>query len=319
MKKIAVLTSGGDAPGMNAAIRAIVRQGIFYGIDVYGIRNGYVGLMDKDFYRLDLESVRDIIYRGGTILRSSRSELFKTIEGQRQAIEVLKNAHIDGLIVIGGDGSFKGANKLNIQGFPAIGIPGTIDNDISGTDYTIGFDTAVNTVMKAIDRIRDTASSHGTTTIIEVMGRDAGDIALWAGLSVGAESIIIPEITYNIDDIISRIQKGYERGKKHSIIVVAEGVCKAEDLKQVIKEKIGIETRVSVLGYLQRGGAPTVYDRIMASRMGTKAVDLLVEGEKGVMVGWKNGRLVRSSFEEAAKDKHTIDMSIYHLARSLSI
>lgn len=319
MKKIAVLTSGGDAPGMNAAIRAVVRRGIFKGLDVYGVKNGYDGLMAGNFVHMDLGSVGDIIHRGGTILRSARSEKFKTEEGQERALEKLKKKEIDGLVVIGGDGSFKGAEKLTAKGFPTIGIPGTIDNDIAGTDYTIGFDTAVNTAVDAIDKIRDTAFSHERTSIIEVMGREAGDIALWAGLCGGAESIIIPESPYNIDDIVDRIEQGHQRGKMHSIIVVAEGVCKAEDISQLIKTKTGLETRVIVLGYLQRGGSPTAHDRMMGSQMGAKAVDLLVEGEKGVMVGWKKGQLIHLPFAEAAKDKHRVDMSVYHLARSLSI
>lgn len=319
MRKIAVLTSGGDAPGMNPAIRAVVRRGIFKGLDVYGVLNGYEGLMAGNFIKMDLGSVGDIIHRGGTILRSARSEEFKTVEGQQKAIACLNKFGIDGLVVIGGDGSFQGAGKLTMQGFPTIGIPGTIDNDIAGTDYTIGFDTAVNTAVEAIDKIRDTASSHERTYVIEVMGRDAGDIALWAGMCAGAESIIIPEHNYDIDDVIERIQQGRRRGKMHSIIIVAEGVCKGTEIGQIIEEKTGLDTRVTVLGHLQRGGAPTAYDRMMSSRMGATAVDLLVEGEKGVMVGWKNNELIHAPFEEAANDKHTIDLSIYHLARSLSI
>ncbi|MFI8496250.1 6-phosphofructokinase [Peribacillus butanolivorans] len=319
MKKIAVLTSGGDASGMNAAIRAVVRRGIFKGLDVYGVKNGYDGLMAGKFIQMDLGSVGDILHRGGTILYSARSERFKTADGQQQALAQLMEVGMDGLVVIGGDGSFKGAGKLTAQGFPTIGIPGTIDNDIAGTDYTIGFDTAVNTAVDAIDKIRDTATSHERTYVIEVMGRDAGDIALWAGLCAGAESIIIPEANYEIDDIIDRIQQGHERGKLHSIIVVAEGVCKGTDIGNVIEEKTGFDTRVAVLGHFQRGGSPTAYDRMMSSQMGAKAVDLLVEGKKGVMVGLKHGQLIYTPFEEAAKDRHTIDMSIYHLARSLSI
>lgn len=318
MRKIAVLTSGGDAPGMNAVLRAVVRRGIFKELDVYGVRNGYDGLMSGDFIHMDLGSVGDIIHRGGTILRSARSKKFKTIEGQEQALLNLKKYAIDGLIVIGGDGSFRGAKDLTLQGFPTIGIPGTIDNDISGTDYTIGFDTAVNTVMEAIDKIRDTASSHERTYVIEVMGRDAGDIALWSGMCAGAESIIIPEDGYDIDDVIERIQQGYKRGKTHSIIVVAEGVCRGIDIGKLIEGKTGFETRVTVLGHLQRGGSPTAYDRMVGSQMGARAVDLLLEGQKGVMIGWKKGQLNYMPFEDAARDKHTIDLSVYHLARTLS-
>jgi len=319
LKKIAVLTSGGDAPGMNAAIRAVVRQGIYRGREVYGVRHGYTGLMKGDFYPMDLGSVGDIIHRGGTILRSARSTEFKMTEGQQQAIAVMKKEGIEGLIVIGGDGSFKGAGKLSTYGFPTIGIPGTIDNDIAGTEYSIGFDTAVNNVMEAIDKIRDTAFSHERTSIIEVMGREAGDIALWSGLCSGAESILIPEDQHDIKDIVDRIQQGYERGKKHSIIVVAEGVCTGEELRAAIKEKIDLDARVVVLGHLQRGGSPTAYDRVMASKMGAKAVELLLENKNGVMVGWKDGQLIQLPFEEAEKEKHTVNISDLHLAKILSL
>lgn len=319
MKKIAVLTSGGDAPGMNPAIRAVVRRGIFSGLEVYGVQHGYDGLMKGTFIPMDLGSVGDIIHRGGTILRSARSQEFRFDEGQRKGLDQLQSAGIEGLVVIGGDGSFRGAKKLTDKGFPTIGIPGTIDNDISGTDYTIGFDTAVNTVIHAIDKIRDTASSHERTYVIEVMGRDAGDIALWSGLCVGAESIIIPEAGKDIDDVIQRLEQGNKRGKKHSIIVVAEGVCSGSDIARTIEERTGLETRVTVLGHLQRGGSPSAHDRMMASQMGAKAVDLLIEGEKGVMVGLKYGKLIHAPFNDAAKDKHQIDLSLYHLARSLSI
>ncbi len=319
MKKIAVLTSGGDAPGMNPAIRAVVRRGIFSGLEVYGVQHGYDGLMKGTFIPMDLGSVGDIIHRGGTILRSARSQEFRLDEGQRKGLDQLQSAGIEGLVVIGGDGSFRGAKKLTDKGFPTIGIPGTIDNDISGTDYTIGFDTAVNTVIHAIDKIRDTASSHERTYVIEVMGRDAGDIALWSGLCVGAESIIIPEAGKDIDDVIQRLEQGNKRGKKHSIIVVAEGVCSGSDIARTIEERTGLETRVTVLGHLQRGGSPSAHDRMMASQMGAKAVDLLIEGEKGVMVGLKYGKLIHAPFDDAAKDKHQIDLTLYHLARSLSI
>ncbi|MDT8862093.1 6-phosphofructokinase [Alkalihalobacillus sp. MEB130] len=319
MKKVAVLTSGGDAPGMNASIRAVVRHGIYNGLEVYGVRHGYTGLMDGDFHKMELGSVGDIIHRGGTILRSARSEFFKTTAGQQKAIQSLKKAGIDGLIVIGGDGSFIGASKLTAQGFPTIGIPGTIDNDIAGTDYSIGFDTAINTVVEAIDKIRDTAYSHERICIIEVMGRQAGDIALWTGLCSGAESIIIPEVSYQLHDVLTRIKKGQERGKMHSIIVLAEGVCTGEELKKKLHEKLNLESRVVVLGLLQRGGTPTAYDRMMASRMGAKAIDLLIEGEKEVMVGWKDCQLIHLPFEKAAEEKHILNMSDYELARSLSI
>jgi 6-phosphofructokinase 1 len=268
---------------------------------------------------MDLGSVGDIIHRGGTILRSARSEIFKTDNGQQQAISSLDEAGIDGLIVIGGDGTFKGAKKLSAQGVQVIGIPGTIDNDISGTEYSIGFDTAVNTAMDAIYKIRDTAYSHNRVCIIEVMGRKAGDIALWAGVCSGAESIIIPETSLCIEDIGNRIKSGEKRGKIHTIIVLAEGVCKADVLKGMIKEKLDLEASMMILGYLQRGGSPTAYDRMMASKMGGKAVDLLIDGVRGAMIGWKNSQLEHKSFENAENDKHTIDLSDVDLAKSLSI
>ena len=226
---------------------------------------------------------------------------------------------IDGLVVIGGDGSFRGARLLAEQGFPTVGIPGSIDNDVAGTDYSIGFDTAVNTALEAIDKIRDTAYSHERTYVIEVMGRDAGDIALWAGMCAGAESIIIPEEDYNMDDIVDRITRGHERGKKHSIIVAAEGVGKGYEIGKQIQEITGFETKVTILGHTQRGGSPSAYDRMMSSQMGAKAVDLLIEGKKGVMVGVKKGELIHLPFEEAVKNKHSIDLSLYQLARTLSI
>lgn len=319
MQKIAVLTSGGDAPGMNTAIRAVVRRAIYNGLKVYGVENGYKGLIEGDFVPLTVGSVGDILHRGGTILKTSRCEEFKTKEGQKKARLQLQEKDIDGLVVIGGDGSFRGARKLAEQGFPTVGIPGSIDNDIAGTDYSIGFDTAVNTALEAIDKIRDTAYSHERTYVIEVMGRDAGKIALWAGMCAGAESIIIPEEDYDMDDIVYRITKGHERGKKHSIIVVAEGVGKGFEIKKQIQEMTGFETKVTILGHTQRGGSPSALDRMMSSQMGAKAVDLLIEGEKGVMVGVKKGELIHLPFEEAVKNQHSIDLSLYHLARSLSI
>ncbi len=319
MKKIAVLTSGGDAPGMNAAVRAVVRRAFFHGVQVYGVYHGYTGLIKGDIKEMTLGSVGDIIHRGGTILYTARSEEFKTEAGQQKAVEQLRKHQIDGLIVIGGDGSFRGAQKLTRHGFPTIGVPGTIDNDIPCTDFTIGFDTALNTVVEAIDKIRDTATSHERTYIIEVMGRDAGDLALWSGLAAGAESIIIPEAEQDMDDIIERLHAGHRRGKKHSIIIVAEGVGRAADYADVIKERTGWETRVTVLGHIQRGGSPTAFDRMLASRMGAAAVDLLLEGKADRMVGIQNNRIVDVDFDEALAQKHELDLSVYQLARTLSI
>ncbi|UFJ41523.1 6-phosphofructokinase [Brevibacillus humidisoli] len=319
MKKIAVLTSGGDAPGMNAAVRAAVRRAAYHGVDMFGVYHGYDGLIRGDIREMTLGSVGDIIHRGGTILYTARSEEFRTEEGQRKAVDQLRSHGIEGLIVIGGDGSFRGAQKLTQKGVPTIGVPGTIDNDIPCTDFTIGFDTALNTIVEAIDKIRDTATSHERTYIIEVMGRDAGDLALYAGLAAGAESIIIPEEDQEMDDIIERLHAGYRRGKKHSIIIVAEGVGSAADYAEVIKQRTGWETRLTVLGHIQRGGSPTAFDRMIASRMGAAAVDLLLQGKADRMVGIQNNQIVDIDIDEALAQKHQLDLSIYQLARTLSI
>lgn len=320
LKKIGVLTSGGDAPGMNAAVRAVVRKGIYHDLEVYGIYGGYAGLMSGNIKKLDLGSVGDIIHRGGTVLYSARSDEFKTREGQQKGIEQLKKFGIEGLVVIGGDGSYRGAKALTEQGYPCVGVPGTIDNDIPGTEFTIGFDTALNTVIDAIDKIRDTATSHERTFIIEVMGRDAGDIALWAGLAGGAETILIPEENYSMDDIVSRLQKGSERGKKHSIIVVAEGVGSGVDIAKQIKESTNYDTRVSVLGHMQRGGTPTANDRVLASRLGARAVELLIDGKGGRAVGIMKNELVDYDIIEALENKkHQINMGILKLSKELSI
>ncbi|MBG9943620.1 6-phosphofructokinase [Brevibacillus formosus] len=319
MRKLAVLTSGGDSPGMNAAVRAAVRRAHFHEVQMFGVYHGYEGLMRGDIKEMSLGSVGDIIQRGGTILYSARSEAFKTEAGQQRAVEQLRVHGIEGLIVIGGDGSFRGAQKLTEKGFPTIGVPGTIDNDIPCTDFTIGFDTALNTVVEAIDKIRDTATSHERTYIIEVMGRDAGDLALWAGLAAGAESIIIPEASQEMDDIIERLHAGQRRGKKHSIIIVAEGVGSATSYAEAITKETGWETRVTVLGHIQRGGSPTAMDRMLASRMGAAAVDLLLEGKQDRMVGIQNNQIVDVDFQEALAKKHQLDLSIYQLARTLSI
>ncbi|MFK3938219.1 6-phosphofructokinase [Alkalihalobacillus sp. NPDC078783] len=319
MKRIGVLTSGGDSPGMNAAIRAVVRKAIYHDIEVYGIYYGYAGLIAGDIKKMELGSVGDIIHRGGTMLYTARCEEFKTLEGQQKGIEQLKKFGIEGLVVIGGDGSFQGAQKLTGHGFPTIGVPGTIDNDIPGTDFTIGFDTALNTVIDAIDKIRDTATSHERTYIIEVMGRHAGDLALWAGLADGAETILIPEADYDFDQITYRLKRGQERGKKHSIIIVAEGVGSGMEFGQRLKEATNMETRVTVLGHIQRGGSPTGADRVLASRLGAKAVDLLLAGKSGVTVGIQQNKLVYHDIDEALSKKHTVDLDMYMLSQELSI
>ncbi len=319
MKKIGVLTSGGDSPGMNAAIRAVVRKAIFHDLEVFGVKNGYQGLMEGNIEKMNLGSVGDIIQRGGTILFSARSEEFKTDEGQQRAIEQMKKLGIDGLIVIGGDGSFRGAQKLTEKGFPCIGVPGTIDNDIPGTDFTIGFDTSLNTIIEAVDKVRDTATSHERTYIIEVMGRDAGDLALWAGLAGGAESILIPEKKEDFSEIVDRLNRGHERGKKHSIIVLAEGVGSGFDFGERIEKATKLETRVTVLGYIQRGGTPTASDRVLASRLGAKAVELLINEQGGRMVGIQNNKLVDFAFDEVFAKNHSFNLDMYNLSKELSI
>ncbi|MFC7684387.1 6-phosphofructokinase [Ureibacillus sp. GCM10028918] len=319
MKRIAVLTSGGDSPGMNAVIRAVVRKANFHGVEVMGVYHGYEGFIEGRMELLDLGSVGGIIQRGGTKLFSSRCPKFKEEQYQLQGIKNMKEAGVEGLVVIGGDGSYRGALELTKKGFPSVGVPGTIDNDIPGTEYTIGFDTALNTVIESIDKIRDTATSHENSFIVEVMGRDAGDIALWAGLAAGAESILIPEEEYDIEDIISRIEHGIARGKKHSIIIVAEGVMAGSELAKILKEKADITTRVSVLGHIQRGGSPSARDRVLAGLFGAKAVEVLLEGRSGRAVGIKNHQVYDYDLEEAFSNKHKADLSLYTLSKELSI
>jgi 6-phosphofructokinase 1 len=319
MKRIGVLTSGGDSPGMNAAVRAVVRKAIFHGVEVYGIYNGYQGLLNGNIKKLEIGSVGDIIHRGGTMLYTARCPEFKERDVQLKGIEQLKKFGIEGLVVIGGDGSYRGAKALTEHGFPCIGVPGTIDNDIPGTEFTIGFDTALNTVIDSIDKIRDTATSHERTYVIEVMGRNAGDLALWAGLAGGAESILIPEENYDMIDIINKLQRGHDRGKKHSIIIVAEGVGSGMEIGEEIQKRTGHETRVTVLGHVQRGGSPTATDRVLASRLAANAVELLLEGKGGRAVGIVNNKLVDYDIIEALKIPHAIDKKMYELSQELSI
>lgn len=320
MNKIAVLTSGGDAPGMNAALRAVVRSALYRGLDVIGVAHGYHGLMQGEFKTMDLKSVGDIIHRGGTILRTARSEEFRTYDGRKIAYENIQAEGIDGLICIGGDGTFTGANIFEKEfGVPIVGIPGTIDNDIGLTDYTIGFDTACNTVLDAISKIRDTATSHERTFIMEVMGRESGQIALLTGLAGGAESVIIPEVPWQIEDIIIKLKQGYDRGKTHSVILVAEGAGNAVEIAKDIKEKAGFDTRVTILGHIQRGGSPSSRDCITATRMGAFAVDLLLEGKSAVMTALIGEKLLAVNFEDALKEKKLINLDIYHLTGILAI
>lgn len=320
MRRIGVLTSGGDAPGMNAAVRAVVRTGLYHELEVAGIQRGYSGLIAGEISLMDRSSVADVIHRGGTILRTARCEEFRTEEGRKKAFEMLQKFSIDGLVVIGGDGSFQGAKILSEE-YPVtvVGIPGTIDNDIPCTDYTIGFDTCVNTVLDAINKIRDTATSHERTFLIEVMGRNSGYIALEAALAGGAESTLIPEIPYSVDEVIDKLLKGHQRGKLHSIILVAEGAGNALQIAEIIKERTGFDTRTTILGHIQRGGTPTAVDRGLAARMGAKAVEFLLGGGNRHMVGITAGEIKTYDFDYALAQKKEVDPEIYKLANILSI
>lgn len=320
VKTIGVLTSGGDAPGMNPAIRAVVRAGIYYGYKVMGIRKGYNGLINGDITEMSLRSVSDIIHRGGTILQSARCPEFKTEKGLEKAMSMSRIFGIDALVVIGGDGSYRGARDLSKYGMNVIGIPGTIDNDIACTDYTIGFDTALNTVQDALDKIRDTAYSHERCSVLEVMGRHAGYIAVNVGIAGGAEAILIPEKKFNFDrDIIKPIIEGRNRGKKNYVVIVAEGVGGAIEIAKEIEEKTGIEARATILGHIQRGGSPTVYDRVMASRMGVRAVELIKQGKANRIVAFKNDRLVDYDINEALEMTKTLDEEMINLNNILSL
>lgn len=319
IKTIGVLTSGGDAPGMNAAIRAVVRTAIANGIAVKGIRRGFSGLLEEDIIDMDGTSVSDIIQRGGTILYTARCLEFKTSEGQDKGAEICRKHGIDGVIVIGGDGSFQGAAKLAARGINTVGLPGTIDLDITCTDYTIGFDTAVNTAMEAIDKVRDTSTSHERCSIIEVMGRNAGYIALWCGIANGAEDILITE-RYDHDEqrIINNIKEKRKVGKKHHIIVNAEGIGDSFAMAKRIEEATGMETRATVIGHIQRGGSPTCKDRVYASTMGAKAVDLLCQGASNRVVGYRDGKFVDYDIHEALSMTKDVDQYMFEMARKLS-
>lgn len=321
MKRIAILTSGGDAPGMNAAIRAVVRGALYHNMEVYGIERGYEGLINGDFKEMTISSVSDILQRGGTALKTARSERFMTPEGFQRALDMLESFEIEGLVVVGGDGSYRGGLALQKAGKIVIGLPGTIDNDLAYTDFTIGFDTAVNTVLSAIGNIRDTSSSHERGTVIEVMGRHCGDIALYAGLTGGAESILIPEEPVDINKICRTLIRGKNRGKLHSVILRAEGVeMTTEELAKTISERTGIDIKIVVLGYIQRGGSPTARDRMLASRMGYKAVELLLsEGITSKAVGVRGDEIIYYDLEEALNMPRKRDESLMDLAEILSI
>ena len=318
IKTIGVLTSGGDAPGMNAAIRAVVRTAIHNGINVKGIMRGYAGLLQEEIVDMESTSVSEIIHRGGTILYTARCQEFTTAEGQKKGAEICKKHGIDGVVVIGGDGSFKGAGKLSALGINTIGIPGTIDLDIACTDYTIGFDTAVNTAMEAIDKVRDTSTSHERCSIIEVMGRNAGYIALWCGFANGAEDVLLPErYDGNEQVLIDRIIENRKRGKKHHIIINAEGIGHSVSMAKRIEAATGIETRATILGYMQRGGAPTCMDRVYASIMGAKAVELLLAGKSNRLVAYKNGEFVDFDIQEALAMKKDISEDQFRICKLL--
>lgn len=323
IKKIAVLTSGGDAPGMNAAIRSVVRTCAYYGRECFGVYRGYQGLIEGDFIPLDARSVKGVINKGGTFLLSARSKEFMTKAGRKKAYEALKSYNIEALIVIGGDGSFTGGVVFNKEfNFPIIGIPGTIDNDIYGTSHTLGYDTALNTTVDAIDKIRDTASSHSRLFFIEVMGRDAGFIALNAGVGAGAEEILIPEENLGLERLLESLEKSSRTGKSSSIVVVAEGDKIGKnvfELAQYVEDNLPqYEVRVSVLGHVVRGGNPSCFDRVLASRLGVKAVELLIDGQTNLMVGVRNNRVVTTDLEEAIKGGHEINKELLRVADIMS-
>lgn len=318
IKTIGVLTSGGDAPGMNAAIRAVVRTGLAKGLNVKGIKRGYQGLLNEEILDMKARDVSEIIQRGGTILGTARCMEFMELEGQQKGAEICRKHGIDGIVVIGGDGSYKGAMKLAEQGINTVGVPGTIDLDIACTDYTIGFDTAINTAMEAIDKVKDTSSSHERASVIEVMGRNAGYIALWCGVANGAEDILIPEkYDYNEQNIINNIINNRKRGKTHHIIINAEGIGHSTSMARRIEAATGIETRATILGYMQRGGNPTCKDRYFASIMGSYAVDILIEGKSNRVVAYKHGEFVDYDIEEALSMQKSIDEYQYSVARIL--
>ena len=320
IKRLAVLTSGGDAPGMNAAIRAVARTALSKGVDVLGVYRGYNGLINGDLVEMNLRSVSDIIHRGGTMLYTARSPEFCTEEGMQKAVKTCHDNHIEGVVVIGGDGSFRGAQDLTRHGIPCIGIPGTIDNDISCCEHTIGYDTALNTSMEMIDKLRDTAQSHDRCSVVEVMGRHAGYLALNVGIAVGATSIIVPEVPFDFEhDIIARMRATSATGKKHFIIIVAEGVGHVIDMAADIEKETDIETRATILGHVQRGGSPTVRDRVLASEMGYHAVRLLLEGKSNRVVTIQNDHILDYDIEEALQMKKPFDFDLFSMAHEISI
>ncbi len=320
MKTIGVLTSGGDAPGMNAAVRAVVRTACENGMKVYGINRGYAGLIDEDVRELNIRSVSDIIHRGGTMLHSARCLEFKEEAGMQKAMATCKKFGIEGIVVIGGDGSFRGARDLSLRGIPCIAIPGTIDNDIVSTDYTIGYDTCLNTIMQMVDRVRDTVESHSRCIVVEVMGNRCGDLTLNAGIAVGATAIVIPEISCDIEKhVVERIKRTQQTDKKHFIVMVAEGIGGVEALARKIEKECGVESRAIVLGHVQRGGSPTVKDRVVASQMGYYAVQKLIAGESNRVIVLKNDIITDYDIYEALCMKKPVDDQLYKVAHEISI
>ncbi|CQR48154.1 6-phosphofructokinase [Paraliobacillus sp. PM-2] len=317
MEKIAVLTSGGDSQGMNSAIRAVVRTGLAHGYEMIGIKRGYKGLMENDFITLGSKDVSDILYRGGTFLQSARSEEFKTEAGQNKAINNLKKHGVDYLIVIGGDGSYRGAQSLAKRGIKTYGLPGTIDNDIPLTDYTIGFDTTLNVVQDAISNLRDTMSSHERVSVIEVMGRNCGDIALQGGIASGVDAVLIPEFDYDIKAIANQLSQGFERGKTHSIVMVAEGVATAKEVASFIEEHSNLDTRPTVLGHIQRGGTPSAFDRLFTSRMGHMVIELINDGVTGVALGMEKNEITYHTFDEIFKAQNIVNKKLYKVFQDL--
>lgn len=319
MKRIGLLTSGGDAPGMNAAIRAVVRTGLYFGMEVYGIRRGYSGLIDDDMVPMEMRSVSDIVQRGGTMLRTARCLELLTKEGQKKAVQSLENRGIEGLVVIGGDGSFRGARDLTENfGIPTIGIPGTIDNDLAYTDYTLGFDTAVNTCLDLINKLRDTMTSHERISVVEVMGRRCGDIALYAGIASGAEIIVVPEIAFDMDDIVMRINRSRANGKHSNIIVVAEGVMSADSFAKKLQEVTTYSVRPTCIGHVQRGGSPSMADRMLAAQFGNKAVRLLNEGIGNRVVGIRHNEIIDMDIIEAVNMKKKFNYELYETLQMIS-
>lgn len=320
VRRIGVLTSGGDAPGMNAAIRAVVRSCIFNGVEVYGVNKGYNGLVTGDVVKMEARTVGEILQKGGTILQTARCLEFKQPEVQKNAAELAKKLGIDGLVVIGGDGSFRGAQALCRCGLATIAIPGTIDNDIGCSEYTIGYNTCLNTVIEAIDKLRDTSSSHDRCSVIEVMGRNAGYIAVESAIACGAEVVLVPEFEYDFDrDVINVIKKGLARGKKHCIVIVAEGIGGSVEIAKAIEVATGMESRATILGHIQRGGSPNVMDRVMASRMGAKAVDLLLDGKENRVICVEGGQIIDRDIEEGLLMTKELPMELMGLVKKLSV